>query len=299
MLAPGESSQGAHKFHWLLRNELSERHPVIDWYQKEMADVSIARGMLSEPQISYVKPRTQKLVIQYGGTDVSPASLSIFKSTLDNADAIVFNSAFGRKTINKMLNIPEHVRQTVIHNGALPAPPAPLSDPVFLVACDNYDLPTKKRALDATINAMSIIKSEIPDATLCVLGVLPKNEKGINIRPGYVTEPGQLQKARSSASVLIHLVEYDNCPNTVLETMAQGIPVVYHAKSGTGEIVGEFGAGCQSLKPQEIASAAIAAFNGRKTKQTEAIQYFNDKLSINAIAKKYELFFRRITKCTA
>jgi glycosyltransferase involved in cell wall biosynthesis len=285
---PTTSTQGATKFRKLLATELSLLgHELTDWSSDASFDTVLTRGPLPSHWKKAAKAQGAKVIVQFGGWDWSPGSTRLLGDSMRSADGIIYNSKFGLEQVHSA-GIHPSCPEVVIPNGTDRGPPASLNSPIFLVACEQYGFPAKAKALKATIDAISIVRKILPSSKLHVLGDAP-TWSGIDERLGLIRDPVILQEIRSRACMLIHLVEGDQCPNTVLESLAQGIPVLYHARSGTPEIVRWYG---QSVDIMDIQGIVDACLNYPKWKplQDKWLKEFDSMLSITSIAKQYEGF---------
>lgn len=289
MFSPPSSSQGAHKFARLLQEELGRNNDIVHWQDEAPCDFAMVRGGLSPASLDKVKRNGEKLVVQYGGADfASPHSKRMLAISMRAAAGIIYNSRFGKETVRKYLG-EFSAKEKVIYNGSSKGPRAPLGQPVCMIACDSYVMPAKQHALNVAVEALKVVRQTYPTAELMIVGKLDRRpEEGISY--GHIDDHDELQRLRSSASVLIHMVEEDNCPNTVVEALGQGIPVVCHANSGTPEIVRYFGFPVRKMDPEQVARNAISLISLGPRWQERWLGDFDKELSIGAVASKYEAF---------
>lgn len=121
--------------------------------------------------------------------------------------------------------------------------------------------------LEVPALAVALLKTQYPEILLRIAGsIAADNEPPIEPRLRELIEKYGLQDhiefvprypqdqapaIYQSADLFVHAQWQDNCPNTVLEAMACGLPVVYSATGGTPELVGEAGAGVPSQSSWE------------------------------------------------
>ena len=106
------------------------------------------------------------------------------------------------------------------------------------------------KGIDTLIKAMPEIKKHIPDAKLLIAGEGPQIEelqklvKELNLKDsvqllGKITKKEEKQKLYDSSSVFILNTFYEGMSNTILEAMAQALPVVATRSGGNTEFVND------------------------------------------------------------
>lgn len=293
---PENPIQGFLKFRSLLADGLRGLgHEVTDWSSHSDFDIVLDVGDL--PECLQKEADGKKTVIQLFG-DVSnwPAEKkATFERNAARAHGIVYDSAFGMDRAHSTLSLPS-CREAVIHTGASPDKQSSLDKPIFMMACCTYKTPSKINALKACTLAMATLRNRIPGSELWVAGDSP-DLPGIDRRLGIISSHKELQDIRRQASVLLHPIAEESCPNTVVESLGQGIPVVFHAKSGLPEIVKDYGRSISRLSPRAIAVAAMEMWTRGIREQKSWRGDFLKNLSIGAVSKQYEKFLEEIMKC--
>lgn len=294
MITPPPTSQGAHKFSSLLLEEMGKYAQIVPWQKDTKCHATLVRGALAQSQIQRIKGLGDKLVIWYGGWDLSSQdSILAIKNSVRQASGVIFNSRFGMETVHKKV-CSDLQKETVIHNGSRMGTKANLTgNKTCLVACADYDRPDRLRALQYAIEAVSVLK-KYHDCKLWVAGKLSKADSRIDRVLGHVSDSGVLTQIRSEASVLVHMVKDDQCPNTVVEALGQGIPVVCHKHSGTPEIVSYFGRALPDVDPGTIADQIAILWQVSCGWQGQWLEHFKKELSIEAVAQKYLKFIEEI-----
>lgn len=294
--APENPIRGFLKFRSLLADGLRGLgHEVTDWSSSSDFDMVLDIGDL--PECLRKRAEGKKRVVQFFG-DVSgwPAEKrAAFEGNAAGTHGIVYDSAFGMNRAHSTLSLPT-CREAVIPNGALPGRQSSLGKPIFMMACREYETPSRIKALNACTLAMSILRDRIPGSELWVAGDSP-DLPGIDRRLGVINDHKELQDIRMQVSVLLHPVEGESCSNTVVEALGQGIPVVCHAKSGLPEIVKDYGKSVGMLFPRAIAVAAMELWVRGIQEQKSWRKDFLKNLSIGAVSKQYEKFLKEILKC--
>jgi glycosyltransferase involved in cell wall biosynthesis len=165
----------------------------------------------------------------------------IFKS-IDRAAGIIFQSAFSRQLVES-------------HYGELPCPAtvilngAPLqnmnrvaSGKSKAIVCSANWRPNKR--LNAIVNAVRELRKQI-DCELYVLGKTPGNTVASDSFVHYIGEvsPSDVDNYLGQADLFIHLAWLDPCPNSVVEALVHGVPVLCSNRGGTPELVRATGLG--------------------------------------------------------
>jgi glycosyltransferase involved in cell wall biosynthesis len=175
-----------------------------------------------------------------------PISQSLHKS-----DAIVYQSLFAKKMCNKYLGKFKGSRR-VIHNGMDiqfwdNVIPAESSFKYNFLAASRWR--PHKRLVDIV---ESFLLADIPDSCLYIAGDLSKSKvpkqwlktmlancKNV-VRLGPLKQE-ELAKYMKLANASLHLCWFDACPNSVVEAISCGTPVVCNNTGGTPELVAAAG----------------------------------------------------------
>lgn len=163
---------------------------------------------------------------------------SIFQS-INSADGVVFQSQFCKKCVE--VHNRKHPKNTVILNGINMdtinrIPPKKLPKEPGLAACAQWR-PSKRPNSVCEGFLASTIKHQ-----LYMIGEPPKNR----VKHSRITWMGDLSHHDSIAVMkacthAIHLGKFDPCPNSVVEAIGCGLPVLHTANGGTPEIVKDQG----------------------------------------------------------
>ncbi len=158
-------------------------------------------------------------------------------------DTTVFQSHFAKENMSPILSCP---RSRVIHNGV---------DPTVFTA-DGPTLPLEGRPRVLHVS-WSVGESKRLDRIAGLLDALPREARVYLVgrqgetRLPFLGDPRVQQlgvKGRDEVASLMRgsdflffPSEFDPCPNTVIEAMACGLPVLYHPSGGTVELAGDAG----------------------------------------------------------
>jgi len=124
---------------------------------------------------------------------------------------------------------------------------------------------TLYKGVDLLLSAFKIVRREVNDAELFVLGdgplrrwVLNQNIKGVRA-PGYASRP---EEFFSRASVYLHPARYDPFPVAVIEAMCSGLIPIITENVGSKEIVQKvYDRLIVKTQPKEIAERVIEVLN--------------------------------------
>ncbi len=112
-----------------------------------------------------------------------------------------------------------------------------------------------------TVNMLNKIKDEY---ILVILGEKLNEKRLVNknyiYHEGSIT-PERLYKYYKSADLFLHLAWIDNCPNTVVEAIANGLPVICTNQGGTKELVKKANAGIVSDVDYDVPIGLVDLYN--------------------------------------
>ena len=235
------------------------------------------------------------------------------KESIHHAHGVVYQSQFSRNMCDKYLGEPKCPTR-VIHNG---------SDVEFYknISPASYDCEfpvlafskwrPHKRLRDII---GSFLMADIPNSKLYIAGLLDKSGMSPNEAHSYVNMPnieylGMLSQdilmpMLKGASASIHLCWFDACPNSVVETICAGVPVICNNVGGTWEIVLPSGGYvCDVDSPYDL--NPVDLYNPPKIDRKVVAETLkacikgkpvihNDHVNINNIADEYIKFFEEL-----
>lgn len=245
------------------------------------------------------------------GKNYKKLNKSMFKGYHVDPSGIIYQSQFSHRMADRYLG-KFNGSKTVIHNGASFDfyNSAPKKGKEFKYNFFTYSRwRPHKRLVDIV---ESFLSANIVDSCLYIAGDLSKSEVSEkwmkkrfslpNVK--YVGTLNQVEIASylNMVNAVIHLCWFDSCPNSVVEAIANKVPVICNNVGGTPEIVGlSNGYICNvdkkyNLKPVDLyhppkIDRAIIAYNmNRAAMELRLIS--RDHVDINNIAAQYMSFFR-------
>ncbi|MTD13752.1 glycosyltransferase [Nakamurella sp. YIM 132087] len=166
---------------------------------------------------------------------------------LRGADHLIAVSRFERNRFSALTDIPHH-RFTVIGNGG--SLPAPVEDvpavPGRIVSSGRLE---RYKGHHRAIEALPLIRRDIPDAHLVILGGGPYEqdlrdlssrlgvESVVTIKHLPPADRGAMARELASATVMAALSSYEAHPVGVMEAVAGGLPVLGSDIAGIGDLV--------------------------------------------------------------
>ena len=168
------------------------------------------------------------------------------KKDLNNADGVVYQSKYARQMCDRYLGKPK-VPGKVIYNGTdvsyyEKVKPAMCNEKNVFMAFSKWR--PHKRLNDAI---ESFLLADIKDSILIVAGNVENSGVDSKILDGYFSLPQIKYIGNASQDVLasflkiakasIHLCWFDACPNSVIEALAAGVPVICNNTGGTKELI--------------------------------------------------------------
>lgn len=224
-------------------------------------------------------------------------------------DGIVYQSQFSRKLVRTFFGEPKSgAKETVIYNGADPK--------IFSKQGERIELPTEfniitssvwrpHKRLNDLINGFLCLSQDNKDVGLVVLGKVENEIPHPNIYYFSDVNPSDLPKFYRSCDILAHLTWIDNCPNSVVEAIVAGLPVICTNNGGTKELVRDSGVILESepewdfklcwlYQPPKVEPELIADAIKEILSNKTAYIYERQDLNIHECAKQYVHFFKEV-----
>jgi len=238
------SSSGPNSFAKRLSKGLIESGHEVELHDGRSSDVSL---VFIEPS---GRPLAKKVVQRLDGIWFSPEEFetknSNIKKLYQNSDGVIWQSEFDKEMVTKWWG--NHENGSVIRNGIDISPVKKFSIPVLEQIRNQYEMVfvcsanwhPQKRLLE-NINLYKHLRKFYKSAALIVMGSNPIQVADNHI---FYTGPQPHEvclEVFSAANWMIHLAWLDHCPNTVVEALSQGTPVICSEHGGTKELVKDFG----------------------------------------------------------
>jgi glycosyltransferase involved in cell wall biosynthesis len=238
------STSGPNSFAKRLAMGLIESGHEVELYDGRNADVSI---VFIEPS---GRPLANKVVQRLDGIWFSPSEFetknSAIKWMYENANGVIWQSEFDKGMTTKWWGKPKS--GTVIRNGInaleikkfqIPALEQIRQQYEMLFVCSANWHPQKR--LITNVELYKHLRSFYSSAALIVLGSNP-----IKVADPHIFYAGSQPhdvclEIFSASNWMLHTAWLDHCPNTVVEALSQGTPVICSEQGGTKELVQGYG----------------------------------------------------------
>lgn len=214
---------------------------------------------------------------------------------IDMADAIVYQNTFCKQAYEKFLGI--NKPNTCILNGANKKEFLPRKVENIFLANANWR-PHKR--LDAICKSFLLAVENGLDANLIVTGEPIKKIKNKRIKYVGIQNYDQIAIWLSKAIASIHLTWIDWCPNSMVEAIVAGCPVIFSDSGGHPEVAKNNGISIKDTQwnfescdyyhpPMLNMNEIVNAYNSLINKEINVNNYY---LNIDNIADQYIKFFK-------
>jgi len=296
------SDSGPNSFTSRLFRVLSSEFNCEFTHLPEIADIEFC---LIQEAIVKSKPRITRLDGIYFNTEQRYQDLNrLIKKTYDASDAVIFQSSFNRKLIEKWFG--RHKNGHVIHNG-------PSTREIKLIP--SLDLKSMTNGADAWFCASSwrphkrlreniryFLEFSPADSILIIAGKgISKDEfsdlvKGNESRIFYVghLDRNMLIGLGNACSTFIHLAYLDHCPNVVVDARASDCKIICSSTGGTCEIAGRDAVVVEEdewdFSPIDLYNPPPMNFSNIRVENKDSI----DILSLRDVSEKYYRVMEKI-----
>ena len=232
-----ESNQGPFIFAKRLKNALELKG--LEFSKDSINRLNIITGRYEKGSNNIL--RLDGLYLDSKGKlgDSNKKNKPIFKC-YDAFDHIVFQSVYAKKVYEAFTGIKKN--NSIIHNGVcdhffkeIDPVGKPEGFDKVVIASSNW---RRHKRIEECINAFK--DPRLKNVALVILGGY-KNVKQQNVFSLPKIPYNDLPKYYQMADAMIHLCWLDCCPNTVVEGLASGLPVVCSHNGGTPELVKDNG----------------------------------------------------------
>jgi glycosyltransferase involved in cell wall biosynthesis len=218
--------------------------------------------------------------------------------SITSHDLVVYQSEFSRQFAERMLNV-KAKRSCVIHNGTAMNPIHSSERIPIVVASARWRANKRPRAI---AEAFAIACDQMGlDAELHMAGDVDRTSTVSHPRIRYrgSMNHGDMRTLFSMARLMVHICHLDSCPNSVVECLRMGVPVLCNNIGGTKEIVGDSGMTVPIDKEFDFTPIAhmsqvgddsvdrMKLANGIKKAYEESVPVSRDDLDIARCAERY------------
>ena len=294
-----------------------QEFPEVELVSPDLCEIYLHSAVIRDPRKSIKNILRLDGVYHHVGPEYNwKEKNKPIKKSYEIADGIVYQSQFSKRLCEKYLGT-TNVPKTTIYNGADPKEYASavvcrqFAEKPFFLAVANW---RKFKRLRDIIESFLLIDSS--DVDLVVVGDvsksgITKNELETFCQHRKVLFTGKVDQDRITfflcqdlCSALVHISWIDNCPNTVVEALCAGKPVICGNVGGTKEIVQKAGGIVLDLEedydlepadlyhPAPIDRSLVAKAMLKCLEQKFNIQ--NQHVDIRNVAREYLEFFKSV-----
>jgi len=296
----GAGNRGLQKFGGLLIEQLSEYGvQFVDAGQKSDIHLIVISG---SPKAG------SKNVLRLDGVYYDVGRLKSngpIKNSIVRADGVVYQSAWCRLFVEGMLKTKAD-KYAIIHNGTKEMPPDTPVDKFgfdkLWIACANWRV---NKRLQSMVHAFVDAADRVGiNAGFCIVG--KPDYVFEHPRVKYLGHQSDLRSLYRSSDYMCHICHLDACPNSVVEGLHAGIPVLCNNIGGTPEIVNDSGIVLPLDKPfnfkpiknmEKVGPSSVdheILTQGMVDMMTSDIWVSRPDLNIRASARKYYEFFKEL-----
>lgn len=288
------STSGPNSFAKRLAGGLIELGHEVELYNGKNSDVSI---VFIEPS---GRPLANKIVQRLDGIWFSPSEFEIKNSAIkklyQNADGIIWQSEFDKGMTTKWWGQPKS--GSVIRNGInapkikkfqIPALEQIRQQYEMLFVCSANWHPQKR--LETNVELYKWLRTFYTSAALIVLG-----SNAIKVADPHIFYAGSQPhdvclEIFSASNWMLHTAWLDHCPNTVVEALSQGTPVICSEQGGTKELVQGYG-----IVLKENAEYNFELTDYDRPPALDITQITNKLMTKDKLSKSFDISMERTMK---
>ena len=224
---------GRQGFLAMLADELEKNHKCRIVDEKSSADIHLnsISGNVKKGAINFLR---------VDGIYYDHERLSKNKSIVKSAKShnhVIFQSMFSKMNFEKITGT--SVSSSVIFNGAQRRAQSSPEENNIIIGCSAKWRVNKR--LDGLISAIGMARSKSgKDIRLKIVGDPDCAIPNFCFSTGHIDNK-MVQKELSSCSCFAHICHIESCPNSVVEALVCGLPVICNNIGGTRELVGNDG----------------------------------------------------------
>lgn len=230
-----------------------------------MANSGWSWQLFSAPVLWIASFRKTPVVVNYRGGEAEAYfknSFSRVRPSLDKAQRVVVPSSFLKSVFTKFGVSTEVIPNIINLDRFHPVVRPQQSDAYHIVVTRNLEA---IYGIDTAIRAMAKISEALPGARLSIAGTGPQlvelqtltSELGIEHAVTFVgrLEPDEMAALYQSADLMINPSNVDNMPNSILESLACGVPVLTTSAGGIPHMV-DHGRTAMLVSPGDVPAMA-------------------------------------------
>ena len=261
------------------------------------ADLYYCSAFFSNAPLNACKHRLTPAVLRVDGLGAAQ-DFDRVRNSYKAADVVIFQSEYSSKLFKSTHQF-EPVHSFVIHNGVEIKPYERLYNRYaneFVSICNTWNKHRYQNFLDVIYKNLPAIKRAIPNFCWTIVGKYQEFKDVMidvdNMPIKFIQFRPDINYLRQIAKGCIHIVPTDSCPNSVIESLEQGVPCIVWHDSGGPELIGKGGIVLNSDDPYEVIDAIRQISSKHEEYSLAARQQAETCLDIKLVANKYEEVFK-------
>ena len=291
-----DADPGKHKFFIRLAREMKKNGIEIDSKKPDVYIHLAGDNRCSKSKLNIL--RLDNVVLD-SNPDPKKRNKKIL-NYIEESDAIIYQGIFSKELHNKFLGVKDNKKYKIIPNGASPDEflPRKLKN-YFLTNCKWRPCKRLKSVLESFLLSLKMGL----DSDLIVTGKSHYQIKHPRIKYLKWQNKDDIKKLLSGAISSLHLTWLDCCPNSMIESIVAGCPVIYTKSGGLEELAKDSGIGIRDkkwdFKPFDIrfppnVDMEKVALSMLKMKKEKMIIKKRTDIYINNICRQYMDFFKEL-----